>query len=329
MKSKNIIFAVALGIGLLTSCEKNPVPPTSQNGMISFSNTIVSITTQISATVATTISGGRDNEILDKGICWSTTMNPTTLSSKRSGGIGVGAISLTLTGLLPGTSYYARSYFQTKNETVYSDNIPFRTVDYQLATVTTNSVTGITLSSAVGSATVTTVGGGIVSSRGLCWSTSSFPTISNSRIISGTGLGSFTGDIAPLNPGTTYYVRAFATNQAGTAYGAQISFITSSVKPATVSAVSLNSISKNAAAISANVIADGGGPITSKGLCYSSITSLPTTVSNSYTNNGSGIGAAGGTITNLVSGTTYYVRAYAVNSAGISYGAVTTFKTSL
>lgn len=74
---------------------------------------------------------------------------------------------------------------------------------------------------------------------------------------------------------------------------------------------------------------DGGGTITSKGLCYSASTSVPTVSNANYTNNGSGIGAAGSTLTGLISSTTYYVRAYAVNSAGTSYGAVTSFRTTL
>lgn len=327
MNNRKKIYIITLAIALMTSCEKDPVAPSDVDSAIEISNPLVSLIGQASVNVTTNINGGRDGDIIEKGICWSTTSNPTTSSSKRSGGPGKGALTASITGLTPATSYYARGYFQTKNETVYSDNIPFRTVDYQLATVLVNSISSITLTSALGSGIVTAAGGGAVSSRGLCWSTSSLPTIGNSRTDSGSGVGDFTGNISPLNPGTIYYVRAYATNQAGTAYGAQISFTTVAVKVATVSSVSVSSIAKNSAYVIGTISADGGGTITSKGICYATNTSTPAITTNNYTNNGSGIGTAGGTISGLVNGTNYYVRAYAVNSAGVSYGAVSVFKT--
>ncbi|MFD2288216.1 hypothetical protein GJU39_15935 [Pedobacter petrophilus] len=329
MKIQNIIYVTILAIGLVSGCEKGMVVPIGKSSMITVAKPIASSVTQVSALINTNIDGGQSSDVIEKGICWGTSVNPTTSSLNRGTGAGTGSISETITGLIPGTNYYLRAYFQTRYEILYSENIQFKTINYQLATVVTNSVGNVTLNGALGSGNVVSAGGGFVSTRGLCWSTSTSPTILNNKIASGSGTGVFTGDIYTLNPGTTYYVRAYATNQAGTAYGEQISFNTVAVKLATVSMVSINSISRNAASISATVTADGGGTIISKGLCYSSSTSLPTIFSNSYTNNGSGIGAAGGTLNSLSSGTTYYVRAYAVNSAGTAYGAVMSFKTSL
>ncbi|MCX2583822.1 hypothetical protein [Pedobacter sp. MR22-3] len=330
MKIQNIIYVTTLAIGLLTGCEKGMVEPLGKSSMITVAKPIASSVTQVSVMINTNIKGGQNGEVIEKGICWGTIINPTTSSTKRSTGGGTGSISETITELMPGTNYYLRAYFQTGYEIVYSENIQFKTINYQLATVVTNSVGNVTLIGALGSGNVISAGGGFVSTRGLCWSTSTSPTTSNNKIASGSGTGTFTGDIYALNPGTTYYVRAYATNQAGTAYGEQIIFITTTpVKLATVSVVSINMIGKNTASISASVTADGGGTITSKGLCYSASTSVPTVSNANYTNNGSGIGAAGSTLTGLTSSTTYYVRAYAVNSAGTSYGAVTSFRTTL
>jgi len=329
MKIQNIIYVIILAIGLMSGCEKGMVVPIGKSSMITVAKPIASSVTQVSAMINTNIDGGQSNDVIEKGICWGTAINPTTSSSNRGTGDGTGSISETITGLIPGTNYYLRAYFQTRYEIVYSENTQFKTINYQLATVVTNSVGNVTLTGALGSGNVVSAGGGFVSTRGLCWSTSTSPTILNNKIASGSGTGFFNGDISSLNPGTTYYVRAYATNQAGTAYGEQIIFTTTPVKLATVSTVSINSISRNAASISATVTADGGGAISSKGLCYSASTSLPTIFSNSYTNNGSGIGAAGGTFIGLASGTTYYVRAYAINSAGTSYGTVTSFRTTL
>ena len=68
--------------------------------------------------------------------------------------------------------------------------------------------------------------GEAVTARGICWGTSPNPTISGSHTTNGDGLGSFSGTISGLSSATTYYVRAYATNMAGTAYGEQISFFT-------------------------------------------------------------------------------------------------------
>ena len=98
----------------------------------------------------------------------------------------------------------------------------------ELPTVTTNSVTSITKNSAQCGGNVTSDGGATVTERGVCWSTYQNPTIYDNTTYDGTGTGSFTSHITNLSPGTTYYVRAYATNSEGTAYGAQRSFTTQS-----------------------------------------------------------------------------------------------------
>ncbi|OPZ41555.1 MAG: hypothetical protein BWY95_02583 [Bacteroidetes bacterium ADurb.BinA104] len=73
---------------------------------------------------------------------------------------------------------------------------------------------------------MTSDGGSSVTARGVCWSTSQNPTTSNSKTTNGTGLGTYTSHITGLSPNTTYYVRAYAINSQGTAYGEQRNFIT-------------------------------------------------------------------------------------------------------
>lgn len=93
-------------------------------------------------------------------------------------------------------------------------------------TVATTAASSITTNSAVSGGNVTADGGASVTARGICYSTSQNPTTSNSTVASGSGTGSFTANITGLAASTTYYVRAYATNSAGTAYGSQISFTT-------------------------------------------------------------------------------------------------------
>ncbi len=100
------------------------------------------------------------------------------------------------------------------------------TVSAFTPTVTTITVTSITHNSANSGGNVTYDGGATVTARGVCWSTSSNPTISNYHTTDGSGTGTFTSSITGLADNTTYYVRAYATNSVGTSYGNQIFFTT-------------------------------------------------------------------------------------------------------
>ncbi|MBO6050716.1 MAG: choice-of-anchor J domain-containing protein [Bacteroidales bacterium] len=96
----------------------------------------------------------------------------------------------------------------------------------QLPVVSTNTVTNITSTSASCGGNVTSDGGSTVTARGVCWSTSQNPTISNNHTSNGSGTGSFNATLTGLSAYTTYYVRAYATNSKGTSYGSQKSFTT-------------------------------------------------------------------------------------------------------
>ena len=93
-------------------------------------------------------------------------------------------------------------------------------------TVTTTAVSNIDKTTATGGGNVTADGGASVTARGICWSTSQNPTVSGNHTTDGTGTGSFTSAMTGLAANTTYYVRAYATNEAGTAYGEEVSFTT-------------------------------------------------------------------------------------------------------
>lgn len=96
----------------------------------------------------------------------------------------------------------------------------------QIAVLTTSSVNNITQTSAGSGGNISSDGGATVTARGVCWSTTQNPTISNSRTSDGSGTGSFSSNITGLSPNTTYYVKAYATNSAGTAYGNSAAFTT-------------------------------------------------------------------------------------------------------
>ena len=97
----------------------------------------------------------------------------------------------------------------------------------------TTTVTSITASTAASGGNITSDGGAAVTSRGVCWSISANPTTSNSKTTDGTGTGTFSSGITGLAASTTYYVRDYAVNSAGTSYGTQVSFTSAAVGNAT------------------------------------------------------------------------------------------------
>lgn len=97
-----------------------------------------------------------------------------------------------------------------------------------LPTLTTTAITNITNTAVNTGGNITNQGSSAVLSRGICWSTSPTPTTANNKTINGSGIGSFTSSLTGLAVNTSYYVRAYASNGAGTAYGNELSFTTTS-----------------------------------------------------------------------------------------------------
>lgn len=215
------------------------------------------------------------------------------------------------------------------------DAIGFGVVEYdlqyitvegpQLATITTDEVSGIDRNSAVCGGTISDDGRSAVRRRGICWSTSANPTVVNSHVDVGSGTGHFTAAIAGLAVEQTYYVRAYAENGVGIAYGEQRTFTTISGKPL-VTTGAITAITQTSANCAATVVNDYGNAVTARGFCWSSVNPSPT-VNDQHSSDGTGGGTFNGTISGLQSGTAYYVRAYATNALGTGYGEVKQFTT--
>jgi uncharacterized protein (TIGR02145 family) len=107
---------------------------------------------------------------------------------------------------------------------------PFYLIKPKLPTLTTVAMSSITSATAIGGGTISNDGGAIITEKGICWNTSPNPTIVNSRTKDGTGSGNYSSTLIGLTANTLYYVRAYATNSVGTAYGTnEVSFTTSSI----------------------------------------------------------------------------------------------------
>jgi hypothetical protein len=309
---------------------KNFTTATATAPIISSTTTPSSIT-QTSAYCGGSITSDGGFSIIAKGVCWSTTINPTTSNSKTSNGSGSSSFSSSITGLSLGTTYYVRAYATNSIGTSYGNQVNFTTNPATLPIVSsTTTASSITQNTAVSGGTISGDGGGTVTSRGVCWSsTTSTPTIANSKTIDGTGIGTYSSSLTGLTASTTYYYRAYATNSAGTSYGTTRSFLTNSITIPTISSTtSATSITQTTAVSGGTISIDGGSVVTSRGICWSSSTTSPTTSLSTKTVDGSGIGTFTSTLSGLTASTTYYVRAYATNSIGTVYGSYKSFTTS-
>lgn len=173
-----------------------------------------------------------------------------------------------VTGLKGITTYYYRYINDTGFGTAGSGVKSFTTNDYSVPAVTTAEVSEITANSATCGGDVTDDGCLEVTARGVCWGTSQNSTVSDSHTTDGSGTGSFTSTTTNLEPGTKYYIRAYATNAKGTGYGEVREFTTldgdSDIYTGPISGITVCS-----AVCDGSKVTDGGGlDVMDKGLCW-------------------------------------------------------------
>ena len=213
----------------------------------------------------------------------------------------------------------------------------------RIPTVTTTAVCDVSATACTAGGEVTADGGGEVVERGVCWGVEAAPERGGDHVSVGKGLGSFSCGITGLSPLTTYYVRAYAVNDAGTAYGEPVAFTTLSsgsgggdggetpddppqVTTPQVTTAQVTNVMYDVATGAGEVIDDGGANIFERGLCWG--------LEHDPDLAGSHVAAANAEhsafvcgITGLMPNTIYYVRAYAMNKAGVAYGSEVCFET--
>lgn len=193
------------------------------------------VTTQAVSSISTTTATGNGNitslgspNPTAYGICWNTTGTPTTSDSKNDIGAAsaTGAFTASMASLTAGTLYYVRAFATNTAGTVYGGQVTFTAL--KVPTVTTQAVTSISVTTATGNGNITDLGVPNPTAHGVCWNTSTGPTISNSKVDNGvaSSTGVFTASMTSLTGGTPYFVRAFATNSTGTVYGTEVTFTT-------------------------------------------------------------------------------------------------------
>ncbi|MCX6277610.1 MAG: DUF1566 domain-containing protein [Bacteroidetes bacterium] len=341
------------------------------------STTAISAITPLSATGGGNVSNEGAAPVTARGICRSTSPNPTLANSHTTDGGGAGSFTSSLSGLSPNTLYYVRAYATNSVGTAYGDQISFNTIDFTIG----NSYGGgiifyvdaagqhglIAGTGDQGSAdwgcsgtsigTATTIGAGQANTTGIvngCGEEGIAARICNDLYLNGyddwflpskdelnemygqkTIIGGFSDtwywSSSESGDNTAWY-QLFANgsegsdgNKSGNPLNFRAIRAFSTVPIVTTSAIS--SISSLKATGGGNVINQGATPLAARGVCWS--TSPNPTLTDSHTTDGSDNSGFTSSITGLSPDTYYYVRAYATNDVGTAYGEQVSFKTLL
>lgn len=293
--------------------------------------TTTSDITENSATLTAEVTSDGGGEITEKGFCYSSTNNtPTEADTKTVSTVEGNAITATLSGLKANTTYYVRAYAANKEGISYGAVATFTTLDdvEPLNVTTVRAEVGTHSAILIGSAS----GGKDISKRGFIYGSDSTEeglkingTECTEVIIEGNYFGI---NATNLTPNTTYYFIAFAESNGERVYGEILSFTTEQEewRDIVFGTIESTNITHESADLKVLIEDDGGHEIIEKGFCYSNTNNTPTEADSKVvsTTDGNAIAA---TLSGLKANTTYYVRAYAVNSKGISYGATGSFST--
>lgn len=282
----------------------------------------------------TVVSVGSDR-VTRYGFCWSEHTTPTIDDNYSNLGdcTTAEAFESLANNLKSDTKYYYRAYAENSIGLAYSEKtLSFSTNGLpSIPGVATGVVDNVTAATARAKGTLTSLGNvDLITHYGHVWGTSAKPTIENS---SHTDLGeanatsSFVSDVTGLSPHTTYYIRAYATNEKGTAYGEDVTFVTSKTV-AKVSTSEITEIVHNAATCGGVISDTGGHTITEKGVCYSK-SAMPIINDSKQVATTEKDNTFSCRISGLDKETTYYVRAYVKTSDNtVFYGDDKLFKTT-
>ena len=316
-----LIVATAVIILFCISCNKEPeTPKGSSKIMIGTTTTDSASYNKVTVSAQVTSLGG--NSIQQHGFCWGTASNPEISGQHSSLGsmANPGKFSEQITGLATNTKYYVRPYIIYIYGTLYGQHVEATTKQLSKPTITTGVITDIKCNSAKISANISSDGGNTIAKRGFCWNTTGNPSLTNfiGSTNDGTGTGSFTTSMTNLLENTTYYAVAYATNSEGTAYSEIKQALTLQLQLPQVTTTNVTNINATSATCGGDVTFDGNGTVSARGVCWSILPNP--TINDNRTNDGIGIGVFTSIITGLTNNANYYIKAFATNSIGTSYG---------
>jgi len=331
MKQKIFISILILILfALLTTCKKDFETPTGGN-KIEFNNTIVDSVSYSWVQLTTEFTNTGGNEILQHGYCWSTGQKPTIEDNKIELGSLDNQVNIqtTIDSLTNNTNYYIRLFLAYYGGILYGDEVSIKTLKTGIPLVLTSEVSDVTLYTAVCGGTIEADSGLTVTTRGICWDTINEFNIDDclNKTINGDSLGVFTSNITELEEGKDYFVKAYATNEKGTGYGDTKTFSTIPLSVPQVTTSNISDITTISAVGGGEVINNGNGTVTVRGICWSTYDNVSLENYDGKTENGTGPGSFISNLTDLTDGTIYYVIAYAINEKGTGYGEVKSFQT--
>jgi len=274
---KFLLITLSIAFFLFSSCNKEDLrwnlkkeiisPVITQKGVFNIRNQEVSIRYEVS------FDGG--DASVKHGVCWSTNNSIRLNDLVYSPQNGQGEFSVVATGLNQNTSYYFWAFAINAADTVFSDVIFAKTsnVAGTIPSLITSSIQNISSTGAFSGGESINPGTTTILEKGVVWSNSPQPTLSNSKTMDGNGVNNFSSQISNCTPNVRYYVRAYATNAIGTGYGNERTFTTtgnqqSPVLVGSLSGNNLNGITSRYQGMNGTSAAWGISPNGYNGTCF-------------------------------------------------------------
>lgn len=300
---------------------------TAQTFVPTLANVQVMDIKEVALSASSSVSNNGGAAVTEKGICYSSTSNQPTIDDTKILSTEAGnAIAAKLTGLTGGVHYYLRAYAINKNGIGYGNVSDVVTISFDKPTVDMPTFSEINDDNAKATAIISNHGGPDmeITEKGFVWAVgNTSPTIEGDHSIKSTdNEDTFNAVLTGLSYRTTYWVRAYAKNRLGISYSGAKSFTSGYSSTPSIGSVTALNIQIATVDVSASITSDGGATVTEKGFVWGT-SSYPTIENNKLpvTTGGTDMTA---TLTGLKAGTTYYIRAYAKNKNGYSYGYSTT-----
>jgi hypothetical protein len=330
---KAVLVWFLLGVAVETKAQNPVLPP--EPGTVSLSNpTASSVFASVRITPLVISPSDPLPEMAEWGFCYATnlaTVDALTFDDVRAPNVTYvpstsalppqgGTVTATITGLLPGTTYYVVGYARNKAspDIKYSATpAAVTTIASASPSITTGVASSVSSSGARIAGTVVSQGQTAVSARGIELSASSTFASGVTTLSGGSGLGSYEVAATGLAASTTYFFRAYARNASGTSRGSTGSFTTLAPTPTapTVSNLSVSSITASTVTVSFSVDSAGSAALTARGIEISTSANMANPTRGGTILN---LGSQSYQIVNLAANTVYYVRGYATNGASLT-----------
>lgn len=282
-----------------------------------------------SATVVSSVNLPAGASILEKGVCYSTSVLQPSIDGEHVTDVSEGNnISVKLEDLVEGQHYYVCAYAISRDGTFYSVPAEFTTLQTAMAEVSNITLGDVDISSATLSAKITKDGGTEILEKGFCYSPNTeTPTIDNTLAVDKSEGSNINITLTGLEEGKTYHARAYVTNKNGTAYSNTVTFTTVQHNKPAVERLAEIEVNDDNATMEAHLTDNGGMSITECGFCWDNSSEEPDITRHKKVTATLKDGAFQAKLTGLAYNTSYHVRAYAVNGKGVGYSAYVIIKT--